>query len=57
MMEHQVTSPPGAKRRRRRVGRGDASGHGSFSGRGMKDRNHAQVIQGVRVLREDRCHW
>ncbi len=26
----------GARRRRRRVGRGDASGHGSYSGRGMK---------------------
>jgi len=36
MMEHEIASPRGAKRRRRRVGRGDASGHGSYSGRGMK---------------------
>jgi len=36
MMEHEVRAPSGARRPRRRVGRGDASGHGSYSGRGMK---------------------
>ena len=36
MMEHQVASPPGARRARKRIGRGDASGHGSYAGRGMK---------------------
>ena len=36
MMEHQVAPPPGARRSRKRVGRGDASGHGSYAGRGMK---------------------
>jgi len=29
----------GAKKARKRVGRGDSSGHGSFSGRGMKGQN------------------
>ena len=29
----------GARRSRKRVGRGDGSGHGSFSGRGMKGQN------------------
>lgn len=36
MMEHQVSPTPGARRGRKRLGRGDASGHGSYSGRGMK---------------------
>ena len=36
MMEHEVKPSPGARRERRRVGRGDASGHGSYSGRGVK---------------------
>ncbi len=36
MMEHNLTAPPGSKKRRKRVGRGDASGHGSTAGRGMK---------------------
>ena len=36
MMEHQVAPAPGARRRRKRIGRGDASGHGSYAGRGMK---------------------
>ena len=29
----------GAKKARKRVGRGDSSGHGSYSGRGMKGQN------------------
>lgn len=33
---HNLRPPKGARRRRRRVGRGDASGHGSYSGRGIK---------------------
>jgi large subunit ribosomal protein L15 len=36
MMEHEVAPPKGARRKRKRLGRGDASGHGSYSGRGMK---------------------
>jgi len=34
--EHELTPSPGATKSRKRVGRGDASGHGSYSGRGMK---------------------
>ena len=33
---HQLRPPKGARRKRRRVGRGDGSGHGSYSGRGVK---------------------
>ena len=36
MMEHQVSPPKGARRNRKRVGRGDAAGGGSYAGRGMK---------------------
>ena len=36
MREHEVTVPKGARRPRKRIGRGDGSGRGSYSGRGMK---------------------
>lgn len=36
MMQHQVRAPKGARRNRKRVGRGDAAGQGSTAGRGMK---------------------
>ena len=35
-MEHQLVPSKGARKRRKRVGRGDAAGQGSTSGRGMK---------------------
>ncbi len=36
MHQHDLRPPKGAKKSRRRVGRGDSSGFGSFAGRGMK---------------------
>lgn len=36
MMEHLISPPKGARKRRKRVGRGDAAGQGSYAGRGMK---------------------
>ena len=36
MQQHNLRPPKGAKKSRRRVGRGDGSGFGSYSGRGMK---------------------
>lgn len=39
MKLHNLRAPRGARRPRKRVGRGDGSGHGSFSGRGMKGQN------------------
>lgn len=36
MQAHQLRPPPGAKHARKRVGRGNASGHGTYSGRGIK---------------------
>ena len=36
MMQHQVAPSRGARRNRKRVGRGDSAGQGSTAGRGMK---------------------
>ena len=36
MMQHDLASPRGARKRRKRIGRGDAAGQGSTAGRGMK---------------------
>ena len=36
MMEHQLVPHKGARKARKRVGRGDAAGQGSTAGRGMK---------------------
>ena len=36
MMEHQVAPTKGARKNRKRVGRGDAAGQGSTAGRGNK---------------------
>ncbi len=36
MMEHDLAPPKGARKRRKRIGRGDAAGQGSTAGRGMK---------------------
>jgi len=33
---HDLRPVPGSRHRRKRVGRGDGSGHGSYSGRGIK---------------------
>jgi len=34
--QDHLSPPPGAKRARKRVGRGNSSGHGTYSGRGLK---------------------
>ena len=36
MRQDELSPAPGSKRRRKRVGRGDGSGHGTYSGRGCK---------------------
>ncbi|MBI2836357.1 MAG: 50S ribosomal protein L15 [Chloroflexi bacterium] len=36
MRQNSISPVPGANRKRKLVGRGDGSGHGSFSGRGCK---------------------
>lgn len=36
MRQNEISPAPGSKKDRKRVGRGDSSGHGSFSGKGSK---------------------
>ena len=36
MNQSKLKPPEGAKQKRKRVGRGDGSGHGSYSGKGLK---------------------
>ena len=36
MRQDELSPAPGSKRSRKRVGRGDGSGHGTYSGRGSK---------------------
>ena len=50
MMEHLLSPPPGARKRRKRVGRGNAAGQGTYAGRGMKgqkSRSGAKIRPGV----------
>ena len=39
MQQHELRPPKGAKKSRRRKGRGDGSGRGTYSGRGIKGQN------------------
>jgi large subunit ribosomal protein L15 len=36
MRQDELSPHPGSRKRRKRVGRGDGSGHGTYSGRGCK---------------------
>jgi len=36
MKQNELSSPAGAKHKKKRIGRGDGSGHGTYSGRGCK---------------------
>ena len=36
MKQNELSPAPGSKKNRKRVGRGDGSGHGTYSGRGQK---------------------
>ena len=47
-MQQHLRPPKGAKHKRTRVGRGDGSGHGSYSGRGIKGQK-SRTGGGVRI--------
>ncbi len=47
MQQHELRQTPGATHRRKRVGRGNASGHGTYSGKGLKGQK-ARAGGGVR---------
>jgi large subunit ribosomal protein L15 len=48
MEQHKIKPPIGARHRRKRVGRGDGSGHGTYSGRGCKGQK-SRAGGGVRL--------
>ena len=48
MKQNELQPPVGAKHKRKRVGRGDGSGHGTYSGRGCKGQK-ARSGGGVRL--------
>ena len=48
MEQHELRAPAGARHKRKRVGRGDGSGHGTYSGRGCKGQN-SRAGGGVRL--------
>ena len=48
MQQHNLKPPAGAKHARKRVGRGDGSGHGTYSGRGCKGQK-SRAGGGVRL--------
>ncbi len=39
MKQNELRPPAGAKHKKKRLGRGDGSGHGTYSGRGCKGQN------------------
>ena len=48
MEAHELKPPAGSRHKRKRVGRGDGSGHGTYSGRGLKGQK-ARSGKGPRV--------
>ena len=51
MEAHELKPPAGSRHKRKRVGRGNASGHGTYSGRGLKGQK-ARSGKGPRVAFE-----
>src|SRR5437868_5378662 len=47
MQQHELRQPEGATHKKKRVGRGNASGHGTYSGKGLKGQK-ARAGGGVR---------
>lgn len=48
MQTHELRPPKGARHKRKRVGRGNASGHGTYSGRGSKGQKARSGV-GIRL--------
>jgi large subunit ribosomal protein L15 len=45
MQQNELYPAPGSKKNRKRVGRGNGSGHGTFSGRGAKGQKSRSGVQ------------
>jgi large subunit ribosomal protein L15 len=49
MLQNELFPAPGSRKNRKRVGRGNGSGHGTFSGKGIKgqkSRSGVQILRG-----------
>ena len=49
MRQDKLSPPPGSKKDRKRIGRGDASGHGTMATRGHKGQNSRSGASKVRI--------
>jgi len=47
---HNIKKNPGATKKRKRVGRGNASGHGTYSTRGQKGQKSRSGVSGLKKL-------
>jgi len=47
---HTIKPNKGATKKRKRVGRGNASGHGTYSGRGLKGQRSRSGVSGLKRL-------
>jgi large subunit ribosomal protein L15 len=45
MQQNELSPAPGSQKNRKRVGRGNGSGHGTFSGRGIKGQKSRSGVQ------------
>jgi len=45
MLQNELKPAPGSRKDRKRVGRGNGSGHGTFSGRGIKGQKSRSGVQ------------
>ncbi|RMD58931.1 50S ribosomal protein L15 [Candidatus Parcubacteria bacterium] len=47
---HTIKKPQGAAKKRKRVGRGNSSGHGTYSGRGIKGQKSRSGVSNLKRL-------
>ncbi len=45
MLQNELTPAPGSRKNKKRVGRGNGSGHGTFCGRGIKGQKSRSGVQ------------
>ena len=50
LLLHQIKPKKGATKKRKRVGRGNSSGHGTYSGRGIKGQKSRSGVSGLKRL-------
>ena len=50
LLLHQIKPAKGSAKKRKRVGRGNSSGHGTYSGRGLKGQKARSGVSGLKRL-------